>query len=110
MISSLLFVLVLVAVLAVSLVMALLRGIFGFFVPGRKNGQKGFSGQDGNNQDRFRWRRKKEGEVSIDYIPPKKDLRNARPAYSAKEEEYIDFEEVKDEPASPGSGSGPEGK
>ncbi len=38
--------------------------------------------------------RKKEGEVSIDYVPPRKDMKDARPADKADEGDYVDFEKV----------------
>lgn len=39
-------------------------------------------------------RRRKEGEVSIDYVPPRKDMKGARPSDKANEGDYVDFEKV----------------
>lgn len=41
-----------------------------------------------------RQERRKEGEVSIDYIPPRKDMKGARPSDKANEGDYVDFEKV----------------
>lgn len=41
-----------------------------------------------------RQERKKEGEVSIDYVPPRKDMKDARPADTADEGDYVDFEKI----------------
>lgn len=41
-----------------------------------------------------RRRPRKEGEVSIDYVPPRKDMKDARPADKAAEGDYVDFEKV----------------
>lgn len=38
--------------------------------------------------------RKKEGEVSIDYVPPRKEMKDARPADKADAGEYVDFEKI----------------
>lgn len=42
----------------------------------------------------LRQERKKEGEVSIDYVPPRKDMKDARPADKADEGDYVDFEKI----------------
>lgn len=39
-------------------------------------------------------KRKKEGEVSIDYVPPRQDMKNARPGNKADAGDYIDFEKI----------------
>ena len=41
-----------------------------------------------------RQERKKEGEESIDYVPPRKDMMDARPADKADEGDYVDFEKI----------------
>ncbi|MDE5762347.1 MAG: hypothetical protein K2H68_02405 [Bacteroidales bacterium] len=41
-----------------------------------------------------RQERRKEGEVSIDYVPPRKDMKGARPSDKANEGDYVDFEKV----------------
>lgn len=53
--------------------------------------RKGFSGQNFSQQERPR----KEGEVSIDYMPPRKDLRDNCPG-NGSAGDYVDYEEVKD--------------
>lgn len=98
--SYLIFIILLVFAVVFSIVAALLRGIFGLFSFGKKEdrpkGKTGFPWENGPFARRTPSDRRKEGEVSIDYVPPRQDMRNARPSYGAKEDEYVDFEEVKD--------------
>ncbi len=39
--------------------------------------------------------RKPEGSVSIDYVPPRQDMKDSRPGNNAPDSDYVDYEEVK---------------
>ncbi len=81
MLSFLFFVLV-VFLLAGPLLRLVLRMLFA---------RRGFPEQNEPQRERSR----KEGEVNIDYVPPRQDLRDSRPG-NGSADDYIDYEEVKD--------------
>lgn len=39
--------------------------------------------------------RKPEGSVSIDYVPPRQDMKDSRPGNNAPDSDYVDYEEIK---------------
>lgn len=106
--SYLLFIILLLFAVVFSIVAAVLRSLFGIFIFRKKgdgrDGRSGLPWENGPFARHARSRHKEEGEVSIDYIPPRQDMRHARPAYGAKEDAYVDFEEVKDSESSPEAG------
>ncbi|MCM1041861.1 MAG: DUF4834 family protein [Bacteroides sp.] len=41
-------------------------------------------------------KRKPEGSVSIDYVPPRQEMKDIRPGNNIPDSDYVDYEEVKD--------------
>lgn len=79
---SFLLLLVIGVLLIVGFVLRILSGIF--FPWTRLNRQ--------NPQEKPR---KPEGSVSIDYVPPRQDMKDSRPGNNAPDSDYVDYEEVK---------------
>ncbi|MDE6493652.1 MAG: DUF4834 family protein [Bacteroidales bacterium] len=78
MLSFLLFLVLAIVLLGVSVLRLILHGLFS---------RNGFSAK----KEHVR----KEGEVSIDYVPPRRDLRDSRPG-NGTGNDYVDYEEVRD--------------
>ncbi|MEG1498466.1 MAG: DUF4834 family protein [Bacteroidales bacterium] len=49
-----------------------------------------------NFSDSFSKANRKEGDIHIDYMPPKQDLKEAKPGTPTNSEDYVDFEEIKE--------------
>lgn len=107
MFSFLVSILIAGLVLVFSIVGLVLRIFFPWLSPFRRgrhrpdNMSGGTSGSQGRPSGSWggfgqEKRQKREGEVSIDYIPPRKDFRNAKPSNNVSPSEYVDFEEVKE--------------
>lgn len=99
MLSFVLFILLACLLLVVSLVGAVLRIFFPWLLPSRRKfGQQGASGEKGQGggfNPFFAQREpKKEGEVTIDYVPPRKDYKEARPSTQVDPSEYVEYEEI----------------
>lgn len=103
MLSFVLFILIACLLLVVSLVGVVLRIFFPWLLPSRRSfGQQGTSGRkkgagldDGFNPFFTRQQdSKKEGEVTIDYIPPRKDYKDAMPSTQVDPSEYVEYEEI----------------
>ena len=94
-ITSILIAIIGIFVIGLSLVVFIVKRIFGR-VSGRKESAPGSrpfasgTGRNPGNPDR------KEGEVSIDNVHPRKDYRDARPAQEGSAGDYVDYVEVKD--------------
>lgn len=53
-----------------------------------------------NRQNEKQSQKKPEGSVSIDYVPPRQEMKDSRPGNNAPESDYVDYEEVKNDPKS----------
>lgn len=87
MISFLLFLLLGFFLLAVFALRLLGRIILLPFFPWIRPSDRPFSQKEE--------RPKREGSVSIDYVPPRQDLKDSRPGSNAPDSDYVDYEEVK---------------
>lgn len=93
MFSFFFFIVIAALLLVVSVVGIVLR----IFFPGLFLGRRYF-GSFGESARRETGRKnKKEGEVSIDYVPPRRDFRNAQPSQNVSSDQYVDYEEIKDD-------------
>lgn len=83
----------------ISIVMIVARKIFGISLFGhRRKSQASAQNQGGASYGQQpRDPNRREGEVSIDYVPPREDFRNARPAPGGPNDDYVEFEEVREE-------------
>ena len=102
MIAFILSVLLGIFLVVFSLLLVIARKIFGFPLFGRRrNGQAPASGQGSGGGAFTGWQARdpsrREGEVSIDYVPPREDFRNARPAPGGPNDDYVEFEEVRED-------------
>ncbi|MCM1530675.1 MAG: hypothetical protein NC048_01995 [Bacteroides sp.] len=68
-----------------------LRLIGGIFFP--------FSGLFGRQRPEEP-KRKPEGSVSIDYVPPRQEMKDIRPGNNVPDSEYVEYEEL-DDPEAP---------
>ena len=99
MIAFILSVLFGIFLVVISILLIIARRIFGFSpFRHRANGQASARNQDNPDYGRQpREPNRREGEVSIDYVPPREDFRNARPAPGGPNDDYVEFEEVREE-------------
>lgn len=101
MLSFILFILIACLLLVVSVVGVVLRIFFPWLLPSRRRyghrspGQENGPDDGGGFQSFFgQEKSRKEGEVTIDYVPPRKDFKDARPSTEVDPSDYVEYEEI----------------